>query len=308
MLYLFYGDAYQIKKEIDKLIKENGINTIDINKYDLDAYNYKDIILDAESVSLFDDKKMIIVEDADIFTSSKISFDPIDFEKYIDNPNPNTIMIFTVGDKIDERKKIVKSIKKTGIVKEFAVNNNPISMVQMMLDNYKMDNFITNKFLELVGNDTYNISNEIDKLKLYKGDDNNITSSDVDDITTKNIEVDLFGLMDAIIENNKEKAIEKYHNMLLYNTEPIQIIIALANKYRLMYQVKNLFKKGYTEGDIARELKQNPKYIFVLNKISKSYSNEYLLEQLKNMADLDFNIKSGKMDASLALELYILKK
>lgn len=308
MLYLLYGDSYQIKKEIDNIINNNDINEFNISKYDLNAYNYKDVLEDWTTESLFSEKKAIIVSNAVIFTSAKSNVDTVPFENYIPNYNPDVIMIFTIDDKIDERKKVTKLIRKHGIVKEFVLNTNPNDIVKNMLDDYKMDNNTLNKFISLVGNDTYNIKNEIDKLKIYKGDDKIITSIDIDNITTKNIDANLFKLMDNIIDNNKDEAIETYHNLLLYNTEPIQIIVSLANKYRLMYQVKTLYKNGYTEGDIASELKQNPKYIFVLNKLSRNYSNTYLLEQLKELANLDYEIKSGKMEADLALELYILKK
>ncbi len=308
MLYLLYGESYQIKKYVDQIISENNISNININKYDMDAYNYKDIILDLETVSLFDDKKIVIVSNASIFTSAKTGIDATLFEKYLENYNPNTICIFIVNNTLDERKKVTKLIRKNGIVKEFTVSNNPSEVIVSLLGDYKMDNVTKNKFIELIGNDVYSINNELDKLKLYKGEDKVITIDDVLNITTKNIDADLFKLMDAIISGDVDKSIEYYHNMLLYNTEPIQIIVALANKYRLMYQVKRLYKKGYTEGDIAKELKQNPKYIFVINKISKNYDDNYLLKQIKSLANLDYEIKSGRIDASLGLELYILKK
>ena len=309
MIYLLYGDTYKITKEINKIISDNKIEEINISKYELDAYNYKDIIEDAETVSLFDDKKAIIVDDADIFTSAKISFELDLYEKYIANCNPNTILIFVLeSDKLDERKKIVKLIRKHGVVKEFGIDDNPNNLIKSLLEDYKMDTDAKNKFIELVMNDTYNIINEIEKLKLYKYEDKVIKLEDVLNITTKNVDSDLFKLMDAIIENDKDSAITNYHNLLLYNIEPIQIIISLANKYRLMYQVKDLYRKGYTEGDIAKELKQSPKYVFVLNKISRTYDSKFLLNELKKMAKLDYDIKSGNIDASLALELYILKK
>lgn len=307
-MYLLYGESYQTEKEIDNIIKSNNIDSINISKYDMDAYNYKDILLDMESSSLFEDKKIVIINNASIFTAAKTGVDSSIFEEYLSSPNPNTISIFIVNGNLDERKKTTKLIRKNGIVKEFVVSNNPIEILNNLLEDYKMDINTKNKFISLVGNDIYRISNEIDKLKLYKAEDKNITLEDVILLTTNNIDADLFKLMDAIIDNDIASSIEYYHDMLLYNTEPIQIIVALANKYRLMYQVKRLFKKGYTEGDIAKELKQNPKYIFVINKISKNYDDNYLLRQLKSLANLDYEIKSGKIDATLGLELFILKK
>ncbi len=308
MMYLLYGESYQTEKEIDNIIKSNNIDSINISKYDMDAYNYKDILLDMESSSLFEDKKIVIVNNASIFTAAKTGVDGSTFEEYLSSPNPNTISIFIVNGNLYERKKVTKWIRKKVIFKEFVVSNNPFEILNSLLEDYKMDINVKNKFIELVGNDTYRINNELDKLKIYKGNDKNITLEDIVNITTNNIDADLFKLMDAIIENNIDRSIEYYHDMLLYNTEPIQIIVALANKYRLMYQVKRLFKKGYTEGDIAKELKQNPKYIFVINKISRNYDDNYLLRQLKSLANLDYEIKSGKIDATLGLELFILKK
>lgn len=308
MVYLLNGNIYQIKEYINTLIKDNNIDEININKYELDAYNYKNVLEDASSISLFEDNKMIIVSNASIFSSSNKTIPLEPFEEYLSNPNPNTILVFILEEKIDERKKITKLIRKNGYVKEYSDINDIPSFIKEILGNYKIKDDALAEFIKLVDNNTYNIINELEKLKLYKDNDLIITKDDVLNVTTKNVDVDLFKLMDAIMDNNKDLALKYYDNMLIYNTEPIQIIIALANKYRLMYQVKTLKTLGYTDNDIARELKQSPNYIYVLNKLSKSYNDNYLLEELKTLASLDYNIKSGNIDSKLGLELYILKK
>ncbi len=305
MLYLLSGEEYLKEQQINNIITNEKLS--DVSKYELDAYNYKDVLEDASSFSLFNDKKCIIIYNALIFTSNKTMVPDEPFIKYLENPNPNTTLIFVV-DNIDERKKITKLMRKIGIVKEFDTKSSSQDIVSSMLDNYKMDEDALAKFVELVPNDYYTIENEINKLKIYKDTDLNITLEDVLNITTNNVDVSLFKLMDAIIDNNKDISLKYYHDMLLYNMEPMQIIIALANKYRLMYQIKILKKQGYKDNEIASSLKQNPKYIYVLNNISNKYSTSYLLNELKNLANLDYEIKSGKIDASLGLELYIIKK
>ncbi len=305
MLYLLCGDIYQIEQKLNELLIEFKVND-NISKYELDAYNYKDVLEDADTYTLFDDKKVIIVKNASIFTSTNKTIDLEPFENYFNNPNPNTYLVFITTDKLDERRKVTKLIRKVGYVYEYS-DMDIDSYIKDSLKEYKIDDDAVLEFTKLVGTDILNVSNEIDKLKLYKSDDI-ITLNDILNVTTKNVDIDLFKLMDAIIDNDKEKSLTYYNNMLKYNVEPIQIIIALANKYRLMYQVKTLKKLGYTDNDIAKELKQNPKYIFVLNKLGYKYTDKYLLNELKKLADLDYNIKSGKMDSKLGLELYILKK
>ena len=124
MIYILYGTInYLINKEISKIIEDNNIDEININKYDLTNTYLTDIINDASSMSLFDDKKVIIVNNSYIFTGTTkkaLEQDSTILENYLNNINDNTILIFIVNnDKLDERKKITKLVKKIGTVKEF---------------------------------------------------------------------------------------------------------------------------------------------------------------------------------------------
>ena len=120
MIYILYGTInYLINKEVNKIIKDNNIDEINITKYDLTNTYLTDIINDASSMSLFDDKKIIIVNNSYIFTGTTkkaLEQDTTILENYLNNINDNTILIFIVNnDKLDERKKITKLIKKMGI-------------------------------------------------------------------------------------------------------------------------------------------------------------------------------------------------
>lgn len=311
MMYLLYGDVlYLIDKEIDKIIKENNIDDINISRYELDSSNFQDIIDDASTISLFAAKKLIIVNNAYLFTSANKSGNVTLFEEYIPNYNPDTIIIFKLNEsKIDERKKVVKLIKKYGVVKDFNKKDNTYDMVKTLFDNYHISKDNINYLIERIGEDIYTLKQEIDKIKLYKNDNLEITREDINNLTSQNIEMDMFKLMDAIINDNKEEALNLYQEMLKYNLEPIQIIISLANKYRLMYQAKELYIKGYNENEICKELgQQNPKYIYVLIKNGRQYDSNKLISILKSLADLDYNIKSGFVNPNLAFELFILQK
>ena len=71
MVYLLYGTVdYLINKTIYKIINDNNIDEFNINKYDLTNSLLTDIINDASSMSLFSDKKIIIVNNAYIFTGA----------------------------------------------------------------------------------------------------------------------------------------------------------------------------------------------------------------------------------------------
>ena len=157
-----------------------------------------------------------------------------------------------------------------------------------------------NLFLDRVGNNPLIIQNEINKIKIYKNKDKNITDKDIINLTNKNIDIDIFKLIDYIVQKNKEKAIELYYEMLKINEEPIKIIVILANQFRIMYQSKELLKKGYSEKDIASILKIHPYRVKLAIQNSRNYSSKTLLEYLNNLADIDIGIKTGKLNKDLA--------
>ena len=256
-MYLYYGlEQFLINKEIDKIKKDNDIEDIDIVRYDLENTKLETIIEDALSISLFSNKKLIIVDNAYIFTGTtnkKLIEQNIDILKdYINNGEYTNIIIFNIlKEKLDERKNIVKLIKEKGVVKDFNLFNNINKYILDMFDNYKISNNNINLLINRVGSNLEILSREIEKIKIYKDNDLEIKEEDIINLTTKNVDTDFFNLIENIVSKNKEKALESYFEIIKYGEEPIKIIVVLANKFRLIYQAKNLYKKGYSEKDIS---------------------------------------------------------
>ena len=302
-MYFIYGiDEYLIKTKINEILNEHNLTNIDITTYEFDD-NLSDIINDASTISLFTSKKAIIVNNANIFKSG-INTEIL--EKYIENPNLDTILIFVLKEeKLDERRKITKLLRtKTKVLELNKSNIN--SVVKDMFKGYKIDNNTIDYFVKRVGDNLLILENESVKLKLYK-EDKNISIDDIDELITKNIDIDLFKLIDAIISKDKDTAITIYNEMLKQKEEPIAIIITLANQIRIMYQTKELYKLGYRENEIASILNIHPFRVKKAHEKNSKYSSNTLLKLLNNLATLDLNIKKGLVDKTIALELFILQ-
>jgi DNA polymerase III subunit delta len=307
MEYLFFGLEYSmIKKEINDIKNKYNIDDINVSYYDLNKDTFNNIIDDAYTLSLFSDKKMIICDNSNIFTSSsnEIEQDSDLVLNYLNNSNENTIMIFIVNsEKLDERKKVTKAIKNK---KEFNKMNTD-SLIKDKLKDYKISNETISLFKERAGTNTGIINNELDKLMMYKYDEKEITSKDIEDATIINYELDIFKLIEYIVNKDKENAIILYREMLKVNEEPIKIIITLANQFRLIYQVKSYSKQNYSESEIASLLKVHPYRVKLAKEKSRSYKEDDLINYLHNLSIMDNNIKSGLINKEIALELFILE-
>ncbi len=310
MLYLLYGtENYLIKKEIDKILDTNSIEKINVSEYNLEVDNFKDIIEDANTISLFADKKAIIVNNSYIFTGKSIKSDndPELFLDYFKNINPDSIIIFTVdSEKLDERKKLVKEIKKVGTVRDFNKKNDLTDILKNMFEDYNVSIQDIRFMIDRCGNNLDILSQEVNKIKIYKDNDKNITREDIINLTSKNIDIDIFGFVDTIVNKNKNKALEIYKEMLINGEEPIKILVILANQFRIIYQAKELYRQGYSGNDIATIIGIHPYRIKLALEKARDYNSDTLLKYLEKLADLDYDIKVGNIESSLGLEMFIL--
>lgn len=306
--YLIYGvDKYLIDKEIDKIIKKNKIDNNSIIKYSLNEDSIDNILEDANTFNLFSDTKLIIVNDANIFTSSNdILTDKI--INYLNNYNDKSYLVFTLlSDKIDNRKKITKVMSDKGNVIDLNKKDVDINYIISYLkeNGYQINMSDARMILNKVGNNLFSINNELDKLMLFKLEDKVIDKNSIDLLINENIDSSLFALVDSITNKDKDKMLKLYHECLL-ESDPIMIINMLANKYILLYQVKRLISDGYSDDKIAKELEVHPYPVKLARNMCYSYSVKEILDIILKLANLDKDIKLGNVNGEVGLEFLLL--
>jgi DNA polymerase-3 subunit delta len=312
-IYLLYGnDQALIKKEIDNIIEKNKIKEESINEYTLPEAGILDIVEDANTIGMFSTKKAIIVGGINIFYSSKV--DKIEYlEEYLNNPNPDTYLIFKINEeKIDTRKKLVKLIEKKGKIIEF--NKKNITNIKKYIEDYLKDNSYQMSSYDIdylnkrLGNNLDLVMNELDKLMLYKIEEKIITKEDIDSLTEPLTLEEIFNLTDAVIKNDVKRSLELYHYFLENNYDSLQMLAMLGNQFRLLFQVKRLTNKGYNEATISKELGVHPYRVKLAVQTNYNYSENDYLKYLYKLATIDELIKRGEVDKDLSLELFLLKK
>ncbi len=308
MLYLLYGlEKFLINDEISKIIKTNNIDEYSISKFNAKTTSIDEILLDAISMPLFGEKRLVIIEDAYFFTSEKAENEVITkLENYLNDYNKKNITIFVSNtEKLDERKKITKLVKNVAKVLEFNTKKDPNTLIKELLSNYDIDYRNITLIKERLNNQIDLIPSEINKLITYK-DDKNITESDIENAITEYPNVDFFKFIDDIVNRNIKESIKTYEELLKLKEEPIKIIVTLANQFRLMYQAKIMNESGYSEKDIATELGEHPYRVKLAIMKARNYSDKSLLDNLKKLGEINLNAKKGLVDSAVALELFIL--
>ncbi len=308
-MYLIYGESFRlIAEEIDKIIKDST----NIVSMDLSVHTLEDVIREATYVSMFEEKKYIIVRNATFFTSAKEKSEDLDILfSYMENPIPLTTIIFTAYDKIDLRKKITKTFSEK--YKMISVEN--LSSQDLMTkvrdlafhSKYKISNETLQFILQSCQNNYDLIYNEMQKIFLYYMEPQTIQLEDVKQILSRTLTDNNFRFIEAVVTKDAKKALSILNDLTVLKVDPIALILLLAREYRLMYSVKCLMGTGYPKKTVCKELGLQDWQIDKLLRNTSNYYQDDLATYIKKLANIDYKIKSGNMDKFLALKTFLLE-
>lgn len=293
MTYLLIGD--HLKEEINKIITTNNIGKESITTYDLDLDTFDNVLIDLNTVSLFNDTKCIICKNA----YNIKEFDS--FKEYLKHET-NNILILIMKDSKDN-KELFKLCKNIIDLSKIDLED----YVKKELKEYKISPLNINLLINNCNNNFNRVVQEVEKLKMYKYEEKEITRDDINLLIKKNLDSNIFDLIDYINKGNRKEAYRVYNELIKNNEAPVKILVTLANNYRLIYQVKVLVNSK-SDKEIMEMLNiKKEGRLYILKKQTYNFTSNRLLKIIKELAKTDFNIKSGITTDRQGLELFFSK-
>ncbi len=313
MNYLLMGtEKYNLRRRRNEIVnKLIGDDEINISVYRGSEWDISELIADLQTVPFFSDNRVVIVENPGFIVSPKVNDEPFvnALVSYFKKPNESTTFIIYIDQNIDRRRKalntLVKYMKRevydTLSEEDFqqAVNED------LRNSGLKLDFDSRNELMQRLPLDLDNWKNELEKLKLYP---EKIDREVIRQLVAKPLESNVFELTNAVNTRNTARAIEVYHDLLVNNKNDIQGLIGLlAGQFRFMLQAVTLMEQGYNQKEIAEQLNCREGRVYMAFKNSGSRNSRQLLKVLDSLAQLDQNIKSGKVNPQLGLELFLVE-
>ena len=146
--------------------------------------------------------------------------------------------------------------------------------------------------------------NNVEKLKLLNAD---IVDEDIlDEVVADTLETDIWKLMDYINVSDQSNINRTLEKLLEYKVDPNYILAMIARNLRISVQIKYLLNKNASSKEMASILKLPPFAIFPVLKAVKDIDKNRILLQYRKLANLDYEIKTGRIDPVLGLSLFTL--
>lgn len=308
MIYLITSESNQLIKEYLQNIILDCENTIYI---DYRNSSIDEILAEASYYSMFNEEKVIVVKNADLFSTEKTNDDIIKkLVNYYQNPNPLTKLIFTINGKADTRRKITKEIMDNYTYVEIPILKGRELLKKIKERIVAQGYEISDESLYYIINNNANnydlVYNEIDKLMLYYNKPTKILYDDIVNIVARSLDTNNFKFVDAVTAKDIKEAFKMLNDLKLMKAEALGLIGLLAREYRLMLFVKILKEEHYTSYDICKELNLKDWQLEKLSRISLKYKKQDLEKRLLDLSYLDLNVKSGKIDKWLGLSKFIV--
>ena len=312
MNYILYGELYpMIRKHLNKIIKERLGETDEFNvcKIDFDESSLDEIAYESSSLPLGYDKKLVVVDNASFLTKDVEQKDEEKVLEILKNSTDDIDLVFILrNEDANKNGKIFNYIKENGHIFEFM----KIEKEQWPL---YIKKYFKNKNVEITPDAVEELSNRVDgdltrflneaeKLCLYK---NSITITDVALMVAKPLEDDAFQMSNALFRGDNGAAISIYRDLKLLDQKLVDPLIPmLASQFRFISQVCYLSSKGFEKEEIASKLSVSPVRVKIALKNSRNISRKQIANALDKLYNLDYQIKSGQIDRSYGLELFLI--
>lgn len=313
-VYLFVaGDEYIAKSYIalmKKRLVEGDFSSMNVNTYDDKFYSAQDIMNTVMTLPIMSEKRIVEI-DLDVYMKSAELMNSL--SEYAADPAETTVLIL-LSSQLPKTAPLYKAVSKMGKIVEFE-----------KLSVYELKDWIKNSFekrglkinadaldyLIEVGEyhsreanvDTGYFANEIEKIASYDTKAKEITLTAVKNISSKNINEDIFALTDCMVSGNLKGAFRQLDRLIYNKAVPQQIIAQVAGAMKRIAVCAYMTQNGFSQTEIAKKWGYHPYAVKKAVEAERNFSIKDALCALLVLDDTDVSVKRGETDPQTALSI-----
>lgn len=155
----------------------------------------------------------------------------------------------------------------------------------------------------LLGPEAQRLAAEIEKLSLFVGAEERIEAGTVEALVGEERVRRIFELADAVAARDLEAALSLCRRLLALGESPLALLGILARQFRLLLRAQEALRKGKRGAELARELGLLSFLGPRIEAQARTLSPSWLQAGLRRLARLDAELKGGRRDGALSLDL-----
>ncbi|MBI2573974.1 MAG: DNA polymerase III subunit delta [Candidatus Wildermuthbacteria bacterium] len=310
MLYLLYGpDTFRSQLKLKEIVEEYGKKhgtSAYVRVCDGETASFEDLKREAETRSLFQEKKLIILKRAcsnarfaDALDSQKEfllrSYHVFLFFEDAENAPKHSLWKFLLANAVSQKFELLKGAKLSSWVRQSCL---------------KKGGAIAQNAAELLAErakgDLWTIDRELSKLVAFLNADS-IERRHIERHVRQDSELNIFAAIDEAANRRLPQALSLLSRHMEQGDSPLYLFSMLAFQFRNLLIVKSSQERKLEIAVIAKKYSLHP---FVARKcaaLSLRFSLRQLITLYQSLWKFDYSIKNGKIDATSAVYQWILQ-
>jgi len=155
-----------------------------------------------------------------------------------------------------------------------------------------------------VGNNLWQLSNELNKLIAYKNK-GIILEKDIKELVQSKLDENIFGLVDAISNNNKSLALKLLTEQFEVGLNEVYIFSMITRQFRILSILASLSSQKLSEVAMVTQTKLHPYVVKKLLPISRKFNLKRLQEIYCKLVAIDLKLKSTSLPPQTLIDLFI---
>lgn len=307
-LVLFCGEEtyltdWAIQSIISKYVRQET-KLLDMDLVNTEVRTPDDVMTSCDTPPMLSEKKVVIIKNCENTFANQL-------EEYAGSMPSNTLLLISCmqGQKFDKKLQKHASVydfeslyqsQLLGFIDKRFKKANKVA-TRAIITEIAQESGYLNKDVDY---NLYNLEGDIKKIiALSEGEE--ITVDDVRNGLSDNLEHGVFSLIDAISKNQKDKGFDLLNQILKSGAKEFNLLGLIISQIEIMLQTKELALDGKSLAQMKTAINVHEYRIKKSLDFVRQFTVNDLKRILKNAYRTDSQIKTGILDAHLALEMLI---
>ena len=309
-IYFLMGEEPYYIDKISDFIEEHvlpedqkGFNQMVLYGRDV---SIEDVVSNSKRYPMMAEHQVVIVKEAQDLSRTIENLD-----SYVKNPQPTTILVINYKyKKLDKRKALYKTLKKTGIVfesKKLYDNQVPDWIRRVLASKgYTIVPKASQMLVEFLGTDLSKINNELEKLQIVLPVGTQFTAEHIEENIGISKDYNNFELRKAIGDKNVVKA-HRIVNYFAQNPKDNPMVVTVSLLFNFFSQLLHLHGlSDKSPRSVASALKVNPYFVNEYILAARNYPMRKVSAVVSNLRE--FDAKSKGVGANAVSQGDLLKE
>jgi len=313
LLFLYGPDTYRSRQKVRDIVlgyKNAHTDAVHVRDMDCTSMEVADLKNEVDSISMFEKKKLLILRNA--LHSADVEVFLEEQKKELEKSDRLLIVLWETEEiKGKSKNALYIWLKKHAKCQEFVLLS-PQSLkawISREFEGYgvKIEPRATEQLARSVGNNLWQLEQEIRKIAAFKGAESNgsVKEADITLLVRGKTEADVFATIDSIAQRDKKKALELLVSHLKKGDSPHYLLTMFLYQFRTLIEIRDMMDQQVTPQIMAQKSGLHP---YVLKKglrVAQHFSMDELRLIYEKLFRLDTAFKTGRAEPEGALNLFV---